>query len=164
MADLDEVTRIAQKAADSCRSIGVALTPCIVPQAGKPNLHAADGEVEMGMGIHGERASWRAPLKSDDALVDEMLDRLLADMPLSKRDRARSWLIRLARRPRRALHHVRRASARLSDAGVEIVAPLVGRYATSMEMTGATITLARLDGESERLLKAPCHCAFWTVR
>jgi dihydroxyacetone kinase-like protein len=165
MADLDEVTRIAQKAADSCRSIGVALTPCIVPQAGKPTFTLADGEVEMGMGIHGEPGIWRAPLKSADALVDEMLDRLLADMPLSKRDRVSILVNSLGATPPEELYIMfRRASARLSDAGVEIVAPLVGRYATSMEMTGATITLARLDGESERLLKAPCHCAFWTVR
>jgi dihydroxyacetone kinase-like protein len=57
----------------------------------------------------------------------------------------------------------RRASRRLADLGVEIVMPLVGRYATSMEMTGATVTLCKLDSELERLLKAPCHCAFWTV-
>ena len=165
MADLDEVTRIAQKAADSCRSIGVALTPCIVPQAGKPTFTLADGEVEMGMGIHGEPGIWRAPLKSADALVDEMLDRLLADLPLSKRDRVSILVNSLGATPPEELYIMfRRASARLGDAGVEIVAPLVGRYATSMEMTGATITLARLGGESERLLKAPCHCAFWTVR
>ena len=52
---------------------------------------------------------------------------------------------------------------RLREAGGEIVMPLVGRYATSMEMTGATLTLCRLDDELERLLKAPCHCGFWTV-
>jgi dihydroxyacetone kinase-like protein len=57
----------------------------------------------------------------------------------------------------------RRASARLADAGATIVMPLVGRYATSMEMTGATVTLCRLDAELERQLLAPCHCAFWTV-
>jgi dihydroxyacetone kinase-like protein len=57
----------------------------------------------------------------------------------------------------------RRAKARLDDKSIDIVMPLVGRYATSMEMTGATITLCKLDGELEGLLKAPCHCAFWTV-
>ena len=124
MADLDEVTRIAQKAADSCRSIGVALTPCIVPQAGKPTFTLADGEVEMGMGIHGEPGIWRAPLKSADALVDEMLDRLLADMPLSKRDRVSILVNSLGATPPEELYIMfRRASARLSDAGVEIVAP-----------------------------------------
>jgi dihydroxyacetone kinase-like protein len=55
----------------------------------------------------------------------------------------------------------RRVHARLSGAGVDIVAPLVGRYATSMEMAGVTLTVCRLDGELERLLKAPCDCPFW---
>jgi dihydroxyacetone kinase-like protein len=164
MADLDEVTRIAQKAADSCRSIGVALTPCVVPQAGKPTFALADDEIEMGMGIHGEPGIWRAPLKGADALADEMLDRLLADMPLSRHDRVSILVNSLGATPLEELYIMfRRASLRLEDAGAEIVMPLVGRFATSMEMTGATITLARLDGETERLLKAPCRCAFWTV-
>ncbi len=164
MADLDEVTRIAQKAADSCRSIGVALTPCIVPQAGKPTFTLADNEIEMGMGIHGEPGIWRAELKSADALVDEMLDRILADMPQSKGDRVSILVNSLGATPLEELYIMfRRARARLSEIGVEIVMPLVGRYATSMEMTGATITLVHLDGETERLLKAPCSCAFWSV-
>jgi dihydroxyacetone kinase-like protein len=165
MADLDEVTRVAQKAADSCRSIGVALTPCVVPQAGKPTFTLADDEIEMGMGIHGEPGIWRAPLKTADALVDEMLDRLLADMPKSKGDRVSILVNSLGATPLEELYIMyRRAKTRLSDIGVEIVMPLIGRYATSMEMTGATITLAQLDGETERLLKAPCACAFWSVQ
>lgn len=165
MADLDDVTRVAQKASDSCRSIGVALTPCTVPKAGKPTFTLADDEIEMGMGIHGEPGIWRARLKSADVLVDEMLDHLLTDMPLSRGDRASVLVNSLGATPLEELYIMfRRISARLKDAGVEIVTPLVGRYATSMEMTGASVTLCRLDGETERLLKAPCHCAFWSVR
>jgi dihydroxyacetone kinase-like protein len=94
-----------------------------------------------------------------------MLDRLLTDMPLSRRDRVSVLVNSLGATPLEELYIMfRRASARLKDAGVPIVMPLVGRYATSMEMTGASITIARLDGETERFLKAPCHCAFWTVR
>jgi dihydroxyacetone kinase-like protein len=165
MADLDDVTRVAQKASDSCRSIGVALTSCTVPKAGKPTFTLADDEIEMGMGIHGEPGIWRASLKSADALVDEMLDHLLTDMPLSRRDRASVLVNSLGATPLEELYIMfRRIAARLKDAGVEIVTPLVGRYATSMEMTGASLTLFRLDGETERLLRAPCHCAFWSVR
>ncbi|TPI41341.1 dihydroxyacetone kinase subunit DhaK [Mesorhizobium sp. B3-1-6] len=165
MADLAEVTRMAQKAADSCRSIGVALTPCIVPQAGKPTFLLADDEIEMGMGIHGEPGIWRAKLKSADELVDEMLDRLLADMPLSRGDQASILVNSLGATPLEELYIMfRRAKSRLADLGVNVIMPLVGRFATSMEMTGATITLASIDGEMERLLKAPCHCAFWSVR
>ena len=155
----------AQKTADSCRSIGVALTPCTVPQAGKPTFEIGDDEMEMGMGIHGEPGIWRDKLRPADAIVDEMMDRLLADMPLKRGDRV-SILVNCARRDaaRGALHHVPPTRSRgSSDVGATIVMPLVGRYATSMEMTGATITLCKLDAELEKLLAAPCHCAFWTI-
>ena len=164
MADLDAVTATAQATADACRSIGMALTPCTVPQAGKPTFQIGEDEMEMGMGIHGEPGIWRDKLRPADAIVDEMLDRLLADMPLGKGDRASILVNSLGATPPEELYIMyRRARARLGDIGVDIVMPLVGRYATSMEMTGATVTLCQLDGERERLLKAPCHCAFWTV-
>ncbi len=163
-ADLDEVTRIAQKAADACRSIGMALTPCTVPQAGKPTFELGPNEMEMGMGIHGEPGIRREPLKPADAIVDEMLDRLLADRPIGRGERVSILVNSLGATPPEELYIMyRRAKARLTDVGIAIVFPLVGRYATSMEMTGATITLCRLDGELERALMAPCHCAFWTV-
>ena len=164
MASLEEVTRVAQKTADACRSIGMALTPCTVPQAGKPTFELGETEMEMGMGIHGEPGIWRDSLKPADAIVDEMMDRLLADRPLASGDRASILVNSLGATPPEELYIMyRRAQSRLADLGVEIVVPLVGRYATSMEMTGATLTLCRLDVELERLLKAPCHCAFWTV-
>ena len=164
MADLDAVTATAQKAADACRSIGMALTPCTVPQAGKPTFQIAEDEMEMGMGIHGEPGIWVDKLKPADEIVDEMMERLTADMPLGKGDRASILVNSLGATPHEELYIMyRRASRRLADLGVSIVMPLVGRYATSMEMTGATITLCKLDDELESLLKAPCHCAFWTV-
>ena len=162
--NLAEVTRVAQLAADSCRSIGVALTPCIVPKAGRPTFTLGEDEMEMGMGIHGEPGIWRAPLKSADSIMDEMLDRLLADRPLTKGERISALVNSLGATPPEELYILyRRLQQRVKQLGVEIVMPLVGRYATSMEMTGATVTLCRLDDELERLLKASCHCAFWNV-
>lgn len=164
MADLDAVTAIAQKAADACRSIGMALTPCTVPQAGKPTFQIGEDEMEMGMGIHGEPGIWRDKLRPADAITDEMMDRLLADMPVGKGERVSILVNSLGATPPEELYIMfRRARARLADAGIDLVMPLVGRYATSMEMTGATITLIRLDDELTALLKAPCHCAFWSV-
>lgn len=163
-ADLAEVTAAAQKAADACRSIGMALSPCTVPQAGKPTFQLGEDEMEMGMGIHGEPGLWRDKIKPADAITDEMMDRLLADMPLGSGDRVSILVNSLGATPLEELYIMyRRAKARLDERGVGIVMPLVGRYATSMEMTGATLTLCRLDGELERLLKAPAHCAYWTV-
>ncbi len=163
-ADLAAVTEVAQRTADSCRSIGMALTPCTVPQAGKPTFDLGPDEMEMGMGIHGEPGIWRDKLKPADAITDEMMDRLLTDMPVGGGDRVTILVNSLGATPAEELYIMyRRAKARLEGDGATIVAPLVGRYATSMEMTGATITLCKLDDELERLLLAPCHCAFWTV-
>ncbi len=164
MADLETVTAVAQKTADACRSIGMALTPCTVPQAGKPTFELGENEMEMGMGIHGEPGIWRDALKPADAITDEMIDRLTADMPLAAGDRVSILVNSLGATPPEELYIMyRRAKERLEGAGVSIVSPLVGRYATSMEMTGATVTLCKLDDEMEALLKAPCHCAYWTV-
>ena len=163
-ADLSDVTATAQKAADACRSIGMALSPCTVPQAGKPTFTLGENEMEMGMGIHGEPGIWRAAIKPADAVTDEMVDRLLADMPVARGERVSLLVNSLGATPLEELYIVyRRAKQRLDEQGITIVMPLVGRYATSMEMTGATLTLCRLDGELERLLKAPAHCAYWTV-
>ena len=162
--DLAAVTDIAQRASDACRSIGVALTPCVVPRAGKPTFTLGEDEMEMGMGIHGEPGIWRAPLKPADAIMDEMLDRLLADQPLAKGDHVSVLVNSLGATPPEELYILyRRARQRMDALVIEIVMPLVGRYATSMAMTGATLTICRLDDELEKLLKAPCHCAFWTV-
>ena len=164
MADLAEVTRIAQKTADSCRSIGMALTPCTVPQAGKPTFTLGEEEMEMGMGIHGEPGIWRDKLKPADAITGEMIERLLADMPLASGDRVSILVNSLGATPQEELYIMyRHAKTQLEAAGASIVMPLVGRYATSMEMTGATITLCKLDDELEALLKAPADCAYWRV-
>ena len=162
--NLDEVTRLAQKAADSCRSIGVALTPCIVPQAGKPTFELGEHEMEMGMGIHGEPGVWRGNLRRADAIATEMIDLLLADMPLGPGDRVSPLVNSLGATPPEELYILYRVVARrLQDAGATIVMPLVGRYATSMEMTGASLTFCKLDAELETLLHAPAACATWTV-
>jgi len=164
MGDLAEVTRVAQKTADACRSIGMALTPCTVPQAGKPTFQIDDDEMEMGMGIHGEPGIWRDKLKPADAIADEMMDRLLTDMPLAKGDRASVLVNSLGATPPEELYIMyRRVKRAIENTGAAIVMPLVGRYATSMEMTGVTITLCKLDDELETLLKAPASCAFWRV-
>lgn len=162
--DLDEVTRIAQKTADACRSIGMALTPCTIPQAGKPTFEIGETEMEMGMGIHGEPGIWRDAIKPADEIAEEMLERLMADQPLAKGDRISILVNSLGATPAEELYILyRHAKQKLDALGVEIVMPLVGRYATSMEMTGATITVIKLDEELETLLKAPAECAFWRV-
>jgi len=163
-ADLAAVTAVAQKAADASRSIGAALSSCTVPQAGKPTFHIDEDEMEMGMGIHGEPGVWRDKLRPADAIAAEMMDRLFADMPLASGDRVSIMVNSLGATPPEELYILYRiVKARLEGAGATIVMPLVGRYATSMEMAGVSFTLIKLDAELEELLTAPCDCAFWRV-
>lgn len=162
--DLTEVTRIAQHAADSCRTMGVALSSCTVPQAGAPTFSIGEDEMEVGMGIHGEPGVNRSKLKTADEIADELIDPLLVDMSLEKGCRVALLLNSLGATPAEELFILyRRISNRLEQINVTIVDPLVGRYATSMEMTGASLTIMPLDSELETLLKAPADCAFWRV-
>ncbi len=162
--DLAAVTAIAQEAADACRSIGAALTSCTVPQAGRPTFEIAEDEMEMGMGLHGEPGVWRDKLRPADAIAGEMMDRLLADAEPGRGARVSVLVNSLGATPLEELYILYRVVARrIAGLGAEIVMPLVGRYATSMEMAGVSITLLALDDELEPLLRAPCDCAFWKV-
>ena len=164
MRNIEDVTRIAQKTADSCHSVGAALTPCTVPQAGKPTFEISDDEMEMGMGIHGEPGVWRGKIKTADDIANEMVDMLVSDMKLSSNSRVSVLVNSLGATPPEELYILYRIlKKRLVDLGVEIVMPLVGRYATSMEMSGVSFTFCELDSELETLLQAPADCAFWKV-
>jgi len=164
MASLDEVTATAQKAADRCRSVGVALTPCTVPAAGRPTFTLAETEMEIGMGIHGEPGVRRGALRTADEIAGEMLAMLAADMPLHRGDRVSVLVNSLGATPLEELYICYRYVAReLGAQGVAVVAPLVGRYATSMEMAGMSLTFCKLDAELEALLTAPCDCPFLRV-
>ena len=161
---LDEVANVAQKAADACRSIGMALTPCTIPISGQATFEIGEDEMEMGMGIHGEPGIWRDKLKGADEIADEMCDRILEDNKLGKGDVASVLVNSLGATPPEELYILyRRIKKRFDEAGIEIRFPLVGRYATSMEMSGATLTVCTLDDELESLLRAPASCAFWQV-
>lgn len=161
---LEEVTAIAQKAADACRSTGVALTPCTVPQAGRPTFQIGEDEMDIGMGIHGEPGVRRGPLRPADEIAEEMMGLILADMPLGAGDRISVLCNSLGASPLEELYIVyRHVACKMRGLGVTIVAPLVGRYATSMEMTGMSLTFCKLDAELEELLTAPCDCPFLKV-
>lgn len=159
---LDDVLAAANHASSNVRSIGAALGSCIVPQAGKPTFEIADDEMEIGMGIHGEPGVRRGKMMSADALVAELLGHLTDELELSKGSRVSILVNGLGATPNEELYILFRAANKiLTDMGVEIVHPLVGNYATSMEMAGASISLMKLDDELERLLAAPAVNPFW---
>jgi dihydroxyacetone kinase-like protein len=161
---LAEVAAAARKASDACRSIGVALTPGTVPESGRASFEISDTEIEFGMGIHGEPGIWRGPLKSADALADDMLDLLLPELNLGKGDSTAVLVNSLGATPHEELFIMyRRIADVLSKRDVRVVMPLIGRYATSMEMTGMSLTMMPLDAELQSLLQAPADCPFWKV-
>lgn len=162
--DLAGVTTVAQRAADGCRTIGVALSPCTVPQAGKPTFSIGEDEMEIGMGIHGEPGVRRGKLETADSIADAMLDPILADLSLPRGQRVAVLVNSLGATPVEELFILyNRIADRLDDAGIAAARPIVGRYATSMEMAGASLTILPLDDELDRYLTAPAACAFWKV-
>ncbi|MYZ47031.1 dihydroxyacetone kinase subunit DhaK [Propylenella binzhouense] len=161
-ASLAEVTATAADAVARTRTIGVALSPCLIPGSGAPSFTLGENEIEMGMGIHGEPGIWRAPLRPADEVADEMLDRLTADAPLSGARQVSVLVNSLGATPLEELYILyRRIAQRLAADGLEVVMPLVGHYATSMEMAGVSVSLCVVDGAFMELLAAPTSCPFW---
>jgi dihydroxyacetone kinase-like protein len=135
-----------------------------VPGAAEPTFSIGDGEIEMGMGIHGEPGIWRDKLRPADEIADEMVSRLLDDAPRGHGPRVSVLVNSLGATPLEELLIVyRRVASRLSAAGAEEVLPMVGHYATSMEMTGLSVSLCFLDDEIESLLRKPVSSPFWRV-
>jgi dihydroxyacetone kinase-like protein len=162
--DLEAVTAVAQRAADGCRSMGVALSPCTVPQAGKPTFTIGEDEMEIGMGIHGEPGVHRGKLRPANDIADAMIDPILADLSPLRRQRLAVLVNSLGATPVEELFILyNRFADRIEGAGLQIARPIVGRYATSMEMSGVSLTVLPLDGDLEKYLDAPAACAFWKV-
>ncbi len=162
MWPLDECERAARKANDHTYTMGVALAPCSLPQTLKPNFDIGPDDMEIGLGIHGEPGVAREPLKSADVVTDQMLDRILDEMPASRGDRVAVLVNSLGSTPLMELYVMsRRVHQRLSSSGTAIHKTLVGHYCTSLEMAGASISLMLLDGELTELLDHPCDCAMF---
>lgn len=159
-ASLDELIELAAKVNGQVRSMGVALSSCTPPAKGSPIFEISDGEMEVGVGIHGEPGRRRDSLKSADDIVDEMFDAVSGDLPFKSGDRVAVMLNGLGGTPPSELYILyRRAAQRCKDAGLKIVRNYVGEYCTSLEMAGASLTLLRLDDEIEGLLAAPAEIA-----
>lgn len=164
MLSLNEVERIARHANDRTYTMGVALSPCSLPQTRTPNFRLGEDEMEIGMGIHGEPGIERGPLKPADAIVDDIMDGILGEMSAARGDRVAVLVNSLGSTPLMELYIMnRRVQARLQEAGLETHATWVGHYCTSLEMAGASITVLHLDDELTRLLDRPCHCAMFRV-
>jgi dihydroxyacetone kinase-like protein len=160
---LADVTDIAQKALANIRTMGVALSPCTVPRAGKPTFTIADDEMEIGMGIHGEPGMKREKLQTADQIATRMTTAILDDMKPSAGDRLAVMVNSLGATPPEELYILyRRAHEILGAKGLTVHRAYVGEFATSMEMAGASFTFFRLDDELADLLDAPAHTPFFS--
>jgi len=160
-ASLDDVKQAAEAAGANTRTMGVALSPCTIPAAGVPTFELGDEEMEIGMGIHGERGIERGPLKRADDIVAFMMERIIADLPYKAGDEVAVLVNGLGATAPSELYIMYRHAAQILDGeGIKIHRAFVGEYATSMEMKGASVSLLRLDPELRSLLDAPCHSPF----
>lgn len=160
--DLAAVADAAKHALANTRSMGVGLSPTILPAAGKPTFELGPGEMEIGIGIHGERGVRRGALESADAIADDLLDAIRADLPLSRGDRVAVMVNGLGATPLEELYVLyRRISFWLSEDGISVHRPYIGEYATSLEMAGASLTIMRLDERLTTLLDAPARSPFF---
>lgn len=162
MMDLDNVKRVALKASHNVRTMGVGLSPCIVPRIGKPGFTIADDEMEIGMGIHGETGIRRGKLLPANEIIDEILPQIINDLPYQSGDEVAVLINGLGGTPLEEQYVVfRRVQQILQAENIQIARVYVGEYATAMEMAGLSISLLRLDDELKRLVKAEADTPFF---
>ena len=160
---LDEMTRVADKARQRTRTIGVALSSCVVPEIGHATFSIGEDEMEIGMGIHGEPGISRKKLAPADAVVDEMMERVFAEQPLGAGDEVAILVNGLGGTPKEELYILFRRVSQLFDArGVKVKHVWIGEFATAMEMAGASISVLHLDEELDRLVGAAANTPFFS--
>ncbi len=159
---LEEVTRIAQKTVDNTRTMGVAMSPCIIPEVGYPSFNLGEDEMEIGMGIHGEPGINRGKIMTADETVSTMLEYIFNDFEYKASDEAAVIINGLGATPLEELYIAfRKCSMVLKEKGVKIHKSYIGEFATSMEMTGFSVSLLKLDDELKELLDIPCNSPFF---
>lgn len=161
-ASLEDIYKIASDTNSNVRTLGVALSPCILPEAGKPTFEINKDEIEIGMGIHGEPGISREKIKSANDLTDDICKRILDDFNLSNQE-VGLMINSLGATPLEELYIVsRRVVENFNNHKISIFKNYVGRYATSMEMAGMSISVLKLNNKIKENLIAPTDCPFWT--
>jgi dihydroxyacetone kinase-like protein len=155
-ASLDAVSALCREVNGAVRSMGVALSPCIVPHVGKPSFALAENEMEFGIGIHGEPGRRRLPLEPADRVAEMLMEPILADLPFGRGEQVLLFVNGMGGTPLIELYIVYRKARAIAEAhGLAVARSLVGPYVTSLEMAGTSITLLRLSDEMIRLWDAP---------
>ena len=157
-ASLADVTATAVKVNAQGRSMGLALSSCIVPAAGTPTFELGDDEVEVGIGIHGEPGRRREKLASVDEMADWLVEPIVSDLGLGRGDSVLAFVNGMGGTPLIELYVAFNSVAKiLGGQGITIGRSLVGSYITSLEMAGFSVTLLKLDDDLVKLWDAPVH-------
>ena len=155
---LDKVADLCAQVNAGARSMGMALTSCTVPHAGEPTFELGEDEMEIGIGIHGEPGRERMALEPADGIVDRLLTPVVEDLPFSSGDDTLLFVNGMGGTPLIELYIAyRRARQLLEERGINVARSLVGRYITSLEMAGCSVTLLKLDDELTSLWDDPVH-------
>lgn len=159
---LEQVAAIAEDVVENTATMGIGLAPTILPTTGKPSFELADGEMEVGIGIHGEPGSRRGPLETADEVAEHIVKALVDDLELVDGDRVAVLVNGLGATPLEELYLLyRRTHQMLTDRGIRIEQKYVGEFATSLEMAGASISLLRLNDERLALMREPAKSPFF---
>lgn len=152
-ASLKEVKNVAEKVIKNVRSMGMALTSCIVPAAGKANFTLGEDEIEIGMGIHGEPGTHREKISSADNIAEQLVNKILSDMTIEKNSEVAVMVNGLSGTPLMELYIInKKVREMLNEKGIKVYKTLVGEYMTSLEMAGCSVSILKLDEELKELL------------
>jgi phosphoenolpyruvate---glycerone phosphotransferase subunit DhaK len=159
-ADLAHVTDLVKRVNARARSFGVALSSCVPPASGKPIFDLPEGQIELGIGIHGEPGRRRAQLGSASEVVDVIVEAVVSDLNAKRGSKVLAFVNGMGGTPLLELYLLYgEVDSALRKAGLEPVRNLVGSYITSLEMAGASLTVLELDDELIKLWDAPVHTA-----
>jgi phosphoenolpyruvate---glycerone phosphotransferase subunit DhaK len=159
-ASLEELVELGNRVNSVTRTMGMALTSCTPPAKGSPLFDLGDDEMEMGVGIHGEPGRSREKLADANAIVDELLEAVVSDLPYQSGDDVALMINGLGGTPISELYILyARAAQQLADRGINVTRSYVGEYCTSLDMAGASLTLVKLDDELNKLFDAPAEVA-----
>ncbi len=155
-ASLSEVAGVAREAVSNIRSMGMAMTPCVLPAVGKPGFILGDDEIEIGMGIHGEPGVEKTKIKTAKEVAEILLDKILSDYDYENGEVA-VLVNGLGGTPLMELYILNReVQILLKEKGIKVHKTLVGNYTTSIDMTGCSLTLMKLNDKLKSLLDASC--------
>ena len=158
-ATLEEVKSVAEKVIANVRTMGMAITPCTVPAAGKPGFELGEDEMEIGIGIHGEPGTHREKLGKANDIAKHLLDKILADIDYAGKEVV-VIVNGMGGTPLMELYIINNfVQDYLKEKGIKVYDTMVGNYMTSIEMAGFSLTLLRLDDELKKLYDAPADTA-----